>query len=276
MTRPTSDGIEIEPTRRVARIQTSAIRSRSSLICENAGKKTCCSGAAIRENGTRITFVASAYTPERRGAEEAADQQAAEVATGLVEQVLAEDVARKAAESPQARRRRTSNDGRHGVRYQRSARRRDRLRELLADDRPGSAVSERDRDADDSADECCRDLAELEPSELHVAHEQRHVRRPECADEEAERDDDEERPDFGLAVEARQRACERDAAPRASDTPTPALVQKTVERSPRWRSRRWMSAVPERVVRERRPRSPRRRAPSRPDPSRAARAAAPG
>ena len=60
MARPTSAGIEITPTRRVARSQMSAIRGRSSLICAKAGKKTCWSGPAMRENGTRTMFVASA------------------------------------------------------------------------------------------------------------------------------------------------------------------------------------------------------------------------
>ena len=41
----------------------SAICSRSSAICENAGKKTCWSGAAIRANGKRITVVASVPVP---------------------------------------------------------------------------------------------------------------------------------------------------------------------------------------------------------------------
>ncbi len=45
---------------------------------------------------------------DRRGAEEAADQQVAEIAAGLVEKVLAEDVARKAAEPARGSRSRTS------------------------------------------------------------------------------------------------------------------------------------------------------------------------
>ena len=57
---PTRAGIENALTRRVALIQMSAILSRSSLMRENAGKNTCCNGAAMRANGIRITVVARA------------------------------------------------------------------------------------------------------------------------------------------------------------------------------------------------------------------------
>ena len=104
MTSPTSAGIEIAPTSRVARIQMSAIRSRSSLIRENAGKKTCCSGAGDACERHQDHVRRERVRAERRRAEDAADQDAcATVPAGLVEEVLAEDVAGEAAEPAQAR-----------------------------------------------------------------------------------------------------------------------------------------------------------------------------
>ena len=82
------------------------------------GKNTCCSGAAMRENGTRMTLVASAYVPTDAAPEETTDHDAADVTAGLIENVLPEDVARKAAQSARLAMEKLTL-GRHGVRYQR-------------------------------------------------------------------------------------------------------------------------------------------------------------
>ena len=113
-------GSRSAPTRRVARIQMSAIRGRSSLMREKAGKKTCWSGPAMRENGTRTMFVASAYSAERRrhrgSARSAGCRRSGPPGRGGSRRRRCPRSRRAAAGS----RTRTIADGHHSARYQSS------------------------------------------------------------------------------------------------------------------------------------------------------------
>ena len=92
----------------------SAIRSRSSFICENAGKNTCCNGAAMRANGIRMTVVASAYVPS------AAAPRTRPIMTLMSVRPACQIMfsAKTLPAKPPSRRRlavENVNDGRHGV-----------------------------------------------------------------------------------------------------------------------------------------------------------------
>ena len=67
-------------------------------------------------------------------------------------------------------------------------RRRNHLREQLSDDRPRPVAGQCEADANGRADDGSRYLSELEPTELHLAYEQRLVSSAEGADEEADGD----------------------------------------------------------------------------------------
>ena len=180
------------PTSRVARIQMSAIRSRSSLhAARTPGRRPAaaaprCVRTASGSRSWRVCTSPSAAAPSDPSDHDGADQRSAR----LPDHVLARRRCRRSRRGGAGWPSRTTNDGRHGVSTHSStveiARLGEQLRRRSPRRRsPSSAIVI----PVTRADERRRDLAQLEPPELHLAHEQRHLRRAERADEKTEAED---------------------------------------------------------------------------------------
>ncbi len=102
--------------------------------------------------------------------------------------------------------------------------------QLLHDDGPRAAAARGDDDRDHGADQGGGHLAQLQRAEAHRARQQGLLGDAERHDQEAERDDHEQRLDGRLAIEAATRPAI--AMPTTVHTaPAATLTQKTVERS---------------------------------------------
>jgi hypothetical protein len=226
----------------------SAIRSRSSFICENAGKNTCCSGAAMRENGIRMTVVASAYVPNAAAPRTRPIRTLISVLPACQSMFSAKTLPAK----PPSRRRlaiENVNDGRQGVNTHSRAVEVHASASSWPTIAPGAAVDDRDRDADGRAHERGRDLRSSSFRNSHVAHEQRHLGRAESADQEAGRERRRRASGRPVAVEAGQSAGGGGSDEREYEADACA-DQKTVERSPGTQVASLDQRRAERIVRE--------------------------
>ena len=82
------------------------------------------------------------------------------------------------------------------------------IRQLLQNDRPRAISRHRSPDSDDRSDHDRGHHAELQASELHIAHQQRALHRAERRDHKPQRKYPEEALHLGLAIEVGDRACQ--------------------------------------------------------------------
>ena len=180
------------------------------------GRKTCCSGAAMRRNGVRITVVASVYAPSAA----APSTRAMRIPLTLRAVCQTMFCAKTLPANPLKRLKlavEKPREGLQGFSTQSS------VVEMAASASSWPTIAH----APDPASAIAMpvtapttrggDLTELELSELHPAHEQRHVGCAQRVDDEADRECDEEPANLALAVEVRQRRRKRDAGDGQSE-----------------------------------------------------------
>ena len=139
-TSPTSAGTEIAPTSRVARTQSGGDPLRVVLHAREAGNEHLLQRRRDAAERDEHHVVGDRVDAERRGAEEAADQEVVGVAVHVVERAAGRRRSAEAAEVAQARPREASSAAARARRSRSAWSRSSDDRELLPDDRPGAVA----------------------------------------------------------------------------------------------------------------------------------------